>query len=158
MNTKIRNILIPGLALLVLSACGGGGTDMNSPEYQAYAQRQAVMDELRDAILPLNQMSRDEIPVDETVFLASVQALAASSEKIMDGWDNETIVAESRATADIWANMADFAAKGDDLISASAALLAATESGGFAAGSPLVEAARMTCGGCHQPYRGPDPD
>ena len=157
-STKIKSFLLPAVTLTVLTACGGGGTDMNSPEYQAYAQRHAVMEELRDAILPLNQMERDEIPVDEAVFLESARALAAGSENVLNGWDVETIVAESRATPEIWANMDDFTAKGQELQAAAAALLTATEAGGFEAGRPLVAAARNTCGGCHRPYRGPEPE
>ena len=79
-KTTIMKVLIPGFALAVLTACGGGGTDTDSPEYQAFMQRHSVMEELRDAILPLNQMEREEIPVDEGVFLESARTLAASAQ------------------------------------------------------------------------------
>jgi cytochrome c556 len=145
-------------ALAALSACGGGGSDPNTPEFQAFMQRDATMAELGEAILPLNEMSNEEIPVDEAVFLDSARRIAAAAENARQGFDNETIVPESRAKPEIWANMADFEAKAADLQTAAAALLTAAKSGGFAAGRSLVAGVRDTCGACHRPYRGPEPE
>jgi cytochrome c556 len=156
---RVKNLkaLLTGFALAALTACGGG-TDPNSPEYQAFMQRDAVMEELGEAILPLNQMSQEEIPVDEQVFLESARTLAARAGDLLDGFDNQTLIPESRVTADIWANWDDFVAKNDAMIEAANALVAAAESGGFAAGRDLVRPLRDSCGNCHRPYRGPEPD
>jgi cytochrome c556 len=144
-----------GAALAVLVACGGG-SDPNTPEYQAYMQREAVMEELGDAILPLNEMSQEERPVDEQVFLQSAQSIVANAAKLLDGFQNQTIVPESRTKPEVFANWDDFVAKSDALIAAADALVEATESGGFAAGRGLVRGVRDTCGGCHRPYRAPE--
>jgi cytochrome c556 len=146
------------MALAALSACGGGGSDPDSPEYLAFIERDAVMADLRDGLLPLNQMVSEEIPVDEALFLASARSLAANAPRVLDGFDNQTVVPESRSTPEIWANWADFESKGEALQSAANALAAAAESGGFAAGRELVRGVRDTCSGCHTPYRGPEPD
>jgi len=154
-SATILKASVAGLLLAALAACGGG-TDPNSPEYQAYMQRDAVMEELGEAILPLNEMSQEEIPVDEDVFLESARSLAASAAGMLDGFENQTTIPESRAKPEIWDNWDDFQAKAAALADAANALVAATESGGFAAGQGLVRPMRDTCGGCHRPYRAPE--
>jgi cytochrome c556 len=154
----IQRAVITAMAFASLTACGGGGSDPNSPEYLAFMERDAVMDELGEALLPLNQMTAEEIPVDEALFLESARSLAASAARVLDGFENQTIVPESRSTPEIWANWDDFVMKAEALQTDANALVAATESGGFAAGRELVRGVRDNCGGCHQPYRGPEPE
>lgn len=154
--TLIRT-LTTGFALATLAACGGG-SDPNSPEFQAYEQRDAVMHEMGDAILVLNDMSREQIPVDDAAFREAAQQLAQSAERMLDGFENQTIVPESRAMPEIFENWDDFVSKTEDLQEAANELAMAAESGGFAAGRSLVEGARNTCGACHRVYRAPEED
>jgi len=143
-----------GMSFLVLTACGGGGgAEMGS---ESHMQRHETMEALGDAILPLNQMAQGEMPVDEAVFLEQARSLAASSADVFVGFDDQTQDEHSRAKPEIWDNWDDFVAKGEALQTAATALLEAAESGGSAAGIPLVRGVRDTCGGCHRPYRAPE--
>jgi len=143
-------------AFAAVAACGG--VDKDSPEYQAHMQRHETMEALGDAILPLNQMTQEEIPVDDAVFVASARSLADAAANMLDGFDNSTPVADSRAKPEIWDNWDDFVAKAEALQTAATALAAAADSGGFAAGRELVRGVRDTCGGCHRPYRAAEED
>lgn len=156
-RSSILKALTAGLVFSGLVACGGG-TDPNSPEYQAYEARHELMESLGDAILPLNQMSNEEIPVDEAVFLQSARDLAASARMVRDTFQEQVLIPESRSTPEIWENWDDFVAKDEALVTAANELVAATEDGGFAAGRGLVRTLRDTCGGCHRPYRAPEPE
>ena len=145
-----------GLAFATLAACGGGGSDPDSPEYQAFMQRDALMGDLGEAILVLNEMSTEEIPVDEAAFLAAARTIADRAPALIDGFENQTIVPESRARPEIFANWDDFTAKNAALVTAANALVEATSSGGFAAGRGIVSQVRDSCGACHRPYRAPE--
>jgi cytochrome c556 len=122
----------------------------------AYMERHEAMEELGEAILVLNDMSAEEIPVDEDAFLGAARTIATGAGTLLDHFENQTIVPESRAKPEIWQNWDDFVAKNDALVTASNALVEAASSGGFAAGRSLVAPMRDTCGGCHRPYRGPE--
>jgi cytochrome c556 len=158
MNSKagILAFICMGIACTGLVACGGGGSDPNSPEYQAYMQRQEAMDMLGEAILVLNDMSAEDIPVDEAAFRAAAETIAAGAATLLDEFENQTIVPESRTKPEVFQNWDDFAAKNAALETAANALVAATASGGFAAGRGLVVGVRDSCGGCHRPYRAPE--
>lgn len=155
-RATLLRVLTTGIAFAALGACGGGGSDPNSPEFQAYEQRHEVMETLGEAILVLNDMAREQIAVDEDAFLEAARSLAANSMLVLDGFENQTLVPESRTEPAVWENWDDFVAKANDLMAASTALADAAESGGFAAGRGLVEQARNTCGACHRVYRAPE--
>jgi len=154
-RATILRTLTTGFALATLAACGGG-SDPNSPEFQAYEQRDAVMHEMGDAILVLNDMSREQIPVDDAAFRTAAQDLSASAARMLDGFQNQTIVPESRTMPEVFQNWDDFVAKTEALQEAASALAAAAASGGFAEGRGLVEGARNSCGSCHRVYRAPE--
>jgi cytochrome c556 len=147
-----------GMAGIGLVACGGGGggSDPNSPEYLAYMERDAFMQELGDAILVLNDMASEDIPVDEAAFLAAARTIATRSPAMLDYFENQTLAPESRTKPEVFANWDDFVTKHGALVQAANALAEATASGGFAAGRSLVAPMRDTCGGCHRPYRAPE--
>lgn len=162
MNTSARILATigTGIACIGLTACGGGGggSDTSSPEYQAFVERDAFMNELGDAILVINDMAAEEIPVDEAAFRQAVDTIATQAPMLVSHFENQTIVPESRTKPEVFANWDDFVAKNDALVTAANALRTATASGGFAAGRPLVPAMRDTCGSCHRAYRGPEPE
>ena len=149
-----------GIACTALVACGGGGggSDTSSAEFQAFEARDAFMQELGDAILVLNDMVAEDIPVDEAAFLGAARTIAERAPAMLDHFENQTIVADSRTKPEVFANWADFSTKHGALVTAANALVEAASTGGFAAGRGLVAPVRETCGGCHRTYRGPDPD
>jgi cytochrome c556 len=156
-----------GIACTALAACSGGegdgtaaagGSGGDSAAQQAFEARDAYMHELGDAIVVLNEMASEERPADDAAFLAAARTIADRAPDMLDHFENQTIVAGSRTKPEIFANWADFTAKHGAFVTAANALAEAASSGGFAAGRPLVAPLRDSCGGCHRPYRGPDPD
>jgi len=154
----ILRTLVAAALVAALTACGGGSgsTDTNSAEYLAYMERHEAMEALGEAILVLNDMVAEEIPVDEAAFLGAARTIATGAGTLLDHFENQTLVYESRTMPEVWQNWSDFTAKNDALVAASNALVAAASSGGFAAGRNLVAPMRDTCGACHRPYRGPE--
>ena len=61
----------------------------------------------------------------------------------------------SRALPAIWENRDDFMNKVTAIQTASARLVTAARSGDREAIGNAMQGVRQTCGGCHQPYRGP---
>jgi len=167
-SARIPGSIALGLACTALVACGGGdaggsgeaggGSGAGSAAQQAFEERDAYMHQLGDAILVLNEMASEERPADDAAFLASAQAIARLAPDMLTMFENQTIVAESRTKPEVFANWADFTTKHGALVTAANALAEAASTGGFAAGRGLVAPLRDTCGGCHRPYRGPDPD
>lgn len=147
-----------GALLAALSACGRAGPpyDPDSPEGKAYVYRHAVM-ELADAKARLLAgMAREELTLDEPAFVKAAVDLAALSTMMIDGFENRTLVDESRTDPSVWENWDDFRAKLDGLIKASAQLEEAATSQGFAAARELVQPTLQHCGSCHRPYRLPE--
>ena len=148
------------LTLGVLSACqgqsGGGGAaavDPDSPEGRAFLFRQAVMRVAANKSATIGGMARGEIPVDEAVFAKSLNDLVVVAGMITEGFMPQGAPEGSRALPEIWTNWADFQQKGQDLVTAVQGVADATRTGGFAAGSPLVQGMAGNCGGCHRTYR-----
>lgn len=151
-------ILVAGTTAALLAACGGGGAsgpsfDPQSPEGAAYVYRQAVMDLVNVKGRLMLSMAREEVEIDEAAFVEAAQDFAALSAMMIDGFENETLVAESRTDPAVWENWSDFEAKIEALEQASAELADAATSGGFDAARGLVQTTMRSCGDCHNPYR-----
>jgi cytochrome c556 len=164
MKTSARTLasIGTGIACTALVACGGGeggggGSGADAAAQQAFEERDALMQELGDAIVVLSDMVAEEIPVDEAAFLGAARTIAERAPDMLDVFENQTIVPESRTKPEVFTNWDDFVMRHAALVETSSALLEATMSGGFAAGRNLVAPMRDTCGGCHRPYRGPEP-
>ena len=156
-SARIPASIGSGIACMALVACGGG-SDPNSPEYQAFVERDALMQDLGEAQELLNDMAAESIPVDEAAFRAAAQTVAQRASGMLGVFENQTIVVESRTKPEVFTNWADFTAKHGALVTAANALNEAASTGGFAAGRSLVAPLRETCGNCHRPYRGPVPE
>lgn len=146
------------LGFAALVACGGGGPsyDEDSPEGQAYELRHAVMHVAGVRMEFINNMAREQIPVDEAAFVKAVGELAALTGMMREGFEEELTVAESRAEPTIWENKADFDQRMDAAIAATARLAEAAETSGFEAARALVVTNPTTssnCSGCHNTYR-----
>ena len=125
----------------------------DSPEGQAYAYRHAVMELIASKMGTVGGMARGEIPDDQAAFTKAAADLVTLTGMITEGFEQEGIVAASRATPDIWTNMSDFEQKAQDLVSAVTAVSRAAQSGDFAGAKELAGDVGATCGACHRPYR-----
>jgi cytochrome c556 len=103
----------------------------------------------------LGGMSRGEIPDDESLFTESATDLAALSNMLLDGFQEEEIAPNSRALPDIWANRADFEQKVQELQDAVAAVAQTAQQGDFMRAKELAADIGTRCGNCHRPYRAP---
>ena len=145
------------LVLVALAGCAGGGAPEvdDSPQGQAYTYRQAVMDLIASKMGTVGGMARGEIPDDQAAFTKAAADLVTLTGMLTEGFQQEGIVAASRAMPEIWANMADFEQKAQDLVSAVTAVSAAASGGDFAGAKELAGNIGPTCGACHRPYRAP---
>jgi cytochrome c556 len=144
------------LSLVLVSACGQGqapAVDPETPEGSAFLYRQAVMRVAANKSATVGAMARGEVPVDEAAFAKAVNDLNAVSGMMTEGFMPQGAPEGSRALPEIWTNWADFEAKAAALTTATQGLADATRTGGFAAGSPLVQSMAGNCGGCHRTYR-----
>jgi cytochrome c556 len=148
---------------MALAACAGGGPsyDPDSPEGEAYEFRHAVMHLAGVRMEFINNMAREQIPLDEAAFVKAATDLAVLTAMMPEGYENDVLVAESLSEPAIWENMDDFDARMNNAIEATAALAEAAQSGGFAAAQPLVVTSPTTssnCSSCHNAYRRSDDD
>jgi cytochrome c556 len=159
MNTRSKiQTIIAIFGFVTLAACGGGGgSDPETPEYQAYEFRDSVMHAASTKMALINGMAREQIPLDEAAFVKATADLKALSGMMLEGFENPTLVPESMAEPAIWENWDDFEARMNNLITATDALAAAAANGGFQAARGLVTASAggtsSNCGGCHTTYR-----
>ncbi|MGD8340297.1 MAG: cytochrome c [Gammaproteobacteria bacterium] len=156
-----RTTLVFGF--MALAACAGGGPsyDPDSPEGEAYEFRHAVMHLAGVRMEFINNMAREQIPLDEAAFVKAATDLAVLTAMMPEGYENDVLVAESLSEPAIWENMDDFDARMNNAIEATAALAEAAQSGGFAAAQPLVVTSPTTssnCSSCHNAYRRSDDD
>lgn len=154
-----RSVLVLGLA--ALAACGGPAYDPNSPEGQAFESRYSIMEEAGTRMELINNMAREQIPLDEAAFEAAAIELASLTEQMPEGFAEAWIVPGSRADPAIWDNKADFDSRMDAAIEATARLAEVVQNDGFAAAQTLVVTNPTTssnCGGCHNTYRLPEDD
>ena len=160
---------ILGRAALVLSfgtliACSGGGGpsyDPDSPEGQAFEYRDAVMHLAGVKQEFINNMAREQLPLDEEAFTQAAIELAMLTAMMPETFENQTLVEESLTDASVWENWDDFESRMNGAIEATAALAEAVQKGGFAEAQPLVVASYGTfsnCSGCHNSYRRSDED
>ncbi len=68
---------------------------------------------------------------------------------------SDAAAGKTRAKAEIWSDAAGFKAANEKAVAATAALVAATNSGDAAAVTAALGGVTGTCAGCHGAYRGP---
>lgn len=143
-------------SLVVVAACGGSGGAPeldDSPEAQAFRYRNAVMEIAAYKATRIGGMHREEIPLDEDVFVESTRDLAAVSGMMLEGFMPEGAVGPSRAMPAVWENWDDFEQNAQAFQDAAEMLAATAEQEGFEAARGLVQPMLGTCGDCHRTYR-----
>ena len=159
--SRILGRSIPVLGFTALVGCGGPAYDPNSPEGQAYESRYSTMEEAGTRMELINNMAREEIPLDEAAFETAVVELASLTMRMPEGFAEAWIVPGSRADPIIWDNKADFDSRMDAAIEATATLAEVVQNQGFAAAQQIVVTNPTTssnCSGCHNTYRLPEED
>jgi cytochrome c556 len=154
-----RTALVAGAATLV--ACGGPAYDPESPEGQAFEMRHEIMEEAGEKMQFINNMAREQIPVDEAAFTTAAVELAELTTRMAEGFDIVSPLDGSRSDPAIWENKADFDTKMEASVAATAALADAAQNSGFATAQALVvgnPTTSSTCSGCHNTYRLPEED
>ena len=148
------------LASMLIIGCsqegGGGGAPAavdDSPEAVGFRYRQGLMRSIAWKVAQLRGMAAGEITVDEEMFKKHANDIVTLAGMIPEGFIPNSAVEGSAALPDIWTNFTDFKQKALDFQTAALGLAMAANTGGSAAGQPLVQGVGMTCGGCHRPYR-----
>lgn len=154
-NNKLATIAAVSTLALVASCGGSGGSAElgETPEGEAFLYRDAVMQVAEYKAMRLAGMAREEIPLDEEVFVKSAQDLADISGMVTEGFMPEGLVEPSRASPDIWENWDDFEAQAQSFQEQAAMLAETAEQEGFEAARGMVQDTLGTCGDCHRPYR-----
>jgi cytochrome c556 len=152
-------IAVAAAALLITAGCGGGGGAAadDTPEGRAYVFRHSVMELLAQKVGMMRGMANGEIPLDRAAFVKSASDAATLAGMATEGFEQEGIVAMSRATPEIWANMADFDSRAQTMIDAVTAVANAAQGGDIDGAQELLGDVGSTCGGCHNTYRGDAP-
>lgn len=152
---KLATVFGASIVSLIVVACQGGGTASetpDTPEGQAIAYRQALMNTLSWKVAQARAMAQGEIPVDGALFQKHASDVATLASMIPEGFIPNSAEG-SAALPEVWTNRADFEAKAADLQNAAQALATATQQQGFEAAKGMIQAVGQTCGGCHRPYR-----
>lgn len=164
MKYEICRLAAVAVAALTLSACGqapgGGGAEMDTPEYRAMVYRQSLMQVIAFKAGRVRGMADGNIPVDEEVFARSAAELATLAGMIEDGMvagsDSESIPGSAALPA-AWTDPADFAQRAANLRTAAETVASQAVAGGFQAAQVAAsEDIGPACGGCHRNYRQSD--
>jgi cytochrome c556 len=134
------------LSLVMVGGIALAQSKATDPDVKA---RQTLMDGNGGAMHTLGGMAKGEIAFDAAAAEAAKATLVAAAAGIEAAWKNNATDPESHSKAEIWDNMADFAAKAGDLGKAAAAL-DTTSLDGVKAGLDGIGGA---CGACHKAYK-----
>ncbi len=140
---------------LLATACSDSAGDTH-PQ-QLLSQRRAVFKQFTGALEPLGLMARDRKPWDTAAFKAGALELQRLSTLPWPFFTADGNYPPTRAKPAVWAQPAEFKQAQDDYLAAVAALRAAAEGGGAAAGRPAVEQVEKACKACHDRFRNAAP-
>lgn len=124
------------------------GADDENP---AIKYRQAVMKANGWHIGPIAGMAKGEMAFDNASLTHHAEALAALAKMTLEGFPEGS--EGGKAKAEAWSNRADFEAKAQAFIDATAALAAAAPTVQQADLGALLGAVGGACKGCHENYR-----
>jgi cytochrome c556 len=117
--------------------------------------RQSVFKLIGWSFDPIGGMLKNKVPFDAALAQKSAARLEALAAMIPETFavDTRKSSAKTKAREGIWTNGADFKAKNDDLVKASAALSAAAKGGDKKAVLQAAAAVGKACGACHDSFR-----
>jgi cytochrome c556 len=152
------HLIRPGIAALcTLAFATLAQAQDGSPEQKAVEIRQSVFRLLEWNYAPtIGEMLKNKMKYDAAVVQKNAARLEALAPMISDAFAVDTRKAaglRTRAREGIWTNMADFKAKNDALVKATASLSAAVKGGDEKAFRQAAVAVGKACGGCHDDYR-----
>lgn len=147
-------------SLALMIAVTAGGAFAASHAMEVYETRNALMKEMGKNLGTLGKMAKGEIDYDAASAAEAAAALKAAAEKATDAelWaegSDSMAIEKTRALPEIWDNMDDFQAKGEELIAAAAAVEMAAPQGLQEMQAAMGEVGK-SCGGCHKAYRAPE--
>ena len=134
---------------LILSLVMAGGVALASATDPDVIARQHLMDANGGALKVLGTMAKGDVAFDAVAAEAAKQILITSAAGIEAAWKNNATDPESHSKPEIWANMADFVAKGAALGTAVAAMDASSLDGVRAG----IDGIGGACGACHKAYK-----
>jgi cytochrome c556 len=146
----------PGVA--AQAAAGGGGGQQQPAAPPIVALRKALMNANVQHVGALRALLSGEVNLPLHI-LRHTQALADNGAMLgaLFPEGGVTTHAMSRAKPEIWSAKDDFAAKVKAFADATRNLNAIAQRGFNDQTLEALNAVQPTCGGCHQPYRGPAP-
>ena len=150
MRTIPRAIVVMGGAIAL--ATGSVLSVSAQDDEAAIKYRQAVMSAVGGHMGGSVAIIKGAVPYKEDL-VAHARGLNDMANVVSNAFKIETMGGDTRAKDEIWEDAADFNQKVEDFKKATAAFLAAAESGGPAAAAGKLDAVGDTCKGCHKKFR-----
>ena len=145
----LKRLLVPVLACVMLSACGG--VDPNSP----LGQRKAIFKHMLNTSEELGGMLRGRLAFDGTRFSEGAVKLDALAHEPWKYFPQVKEADQTSATDEVWKNQARFQALARQLEAATGELVVASRVQPYDISrlSPAVQQVEDTCSGCHKVFR-----
>jgi cytochrome c556 len=144
--------------MLVVSGCVGlaGVSFAQAPgkAEQALKYRKSLYQVIAWNFGPMSAMAQGKVPYDAKQFALRAERVAAVAPMLSEAYPAESQgVSGSKLKPAMWENRADFDAKLQDMIDASARLAVAARTGDFAKSKEAFFATGNTCKACHDRYK-----
>ena len=136
----------------VAALTAGAAFSVSANDEDAIKYRQSVMKAQGGHIAAAVAIIKGKVPYKDDL-VAHVKGLNETASTVANAFKEKTTGGDTRAKAEIWEDPADFQKKIEDLQAATAAFLAAAESGGVQAAGDKLGAVGDACGACHKKYR-----
>ena len=145
----LNRLLVPVLACVMLSACGG--VDPNSP----LGQRKAIFKHMLNTSEELGGMLRGRLAFDGPRFSEGAVKLDALAHEPWKYFPQVKEADQTSATDEVWKNQARFQALARQLEAATGELVVASREQPYAVSrlAPAVQKVEDTCSGCHKVFR-----
>ena len=147
----------PGLCLavlaatLVLGACGGKVKDTHPQQW--VTQRKTAFKQMLEALEPLGQVSRDQLPYNAEHVLLGAKHLEALSSVPWALFPPDSNYPPTEAKPEVWSQATEFKAAQDHYQASVHQLVQAAEAGQVDAVKNAVNAVQKSCKACHGQFR-----
>ena len=149
----LQRRLLAGLAIVAAAGLIGPETAAAQEASPIVQYRQSLMDAFRTHMGGVRAALGDVAPMGHAEHHAV--AFEHMAQALANAFPENTAGPGSRALPAIWENRDDFMNKVTDIQTATAQLVTASRSGDADAIQQALQGVQGTCGGCHNPYRGP---